>query len=173
MKNPGYTKTQRHAHWWVTALVAGQYLGQNALVAATQRMDAFSTPSFADFLITSYHSLAGLAILVVLVWRWQLRRKNPVLAAGGMQNKSWAVLARAWHLSLYLALVGMALTGVASYYTDITAATQFHAVGKWVLGTLVIGHVLAGLVHWLVFRDQVLQGMLGISRDADTIRSSD
>jgi len=46
-------------------------------------------------------------------------------------------------------------------------------VGKWILGILVTGHMLAGLLHWLVLRDGVVHGMLGKGRHADTIRSSD
>lgn len=156
----------------MAALVAGQYLGQNFMLAAMDRLDKTLTPSFTDFLITSAHSLAGLAVLALMLWRYRLRRSNPVAVGGGRMSPRLAGLARAWHLALYGSLVLMTVTGVLSYYTDIAAATRWHELGKWLLGILVIGHIVAGLTHWLVFRDQVLQQMLGYCRDADTIRSS-
>lgn len=157
----------------MAALVAGQYLGQNFMLAAMDRLDKTLTPSFTDFLITSAHSMAGLAVLALMLWRYRLRQNNPVAVGGGRMPAHLARLARAWHLAIYGSLVFMTLTGVFSYYTDFSAATRWHELGKWLLGILVIGHIVAVLTHWLVFRDQVLQRMLGYRRDADTIRSSD
>ena len=173
MEQGRYSRAQRAIHWWVAALVAAQYLGQKAMRAAMDRVDTTPTPTLVDFLITTAHTSIGLGLLALTVWRFRLRRQNPVPIAGGNLAAKSALLARAWHLSLYLAIVVMAISGGISYFTEIDAATRWHALCKWVLGTLVIGHMLAGMAHWLVFKDQVLQGMLGKSCDADIIRSSD
>ena len=168
-----YTRTQRLVHWWVAGLVGAQYIGQNAMRSAMERVGAATTPELGDFLITTAHSLAGLTVLGLMVWRIGMRRKNPVPVAGGKLSVKVSLLARAWHLSLYLAIFFMAISGTASYYTEYELAARLHELCKWVLGTLVIGHMLAGLAHWLLFKDQVLHGMLGNGRDADTIGSSD
>jgi len=149
-----YTVSQRRIHWWVAGLVACQYLGQNAMRAAMDRLDEQTTPALADFLITSGHSFFGLAVLALTGWRWRLRRQHPVPPGNGELTAVQATCARCWHLSLYLAVA-------------------FMVVGKWILGILVTGHMLAGLAHWLVLRDRVLHGMLGKARHADTMRSSD
>jgi len=141
--------------------------------SAMERVDAANTPTLLDFLITTGHSLIGMGVLILLIWRIKLRQQNPVPLGNKGLPVRVAILARAWHLSLYLVIALMAVTGVLSYYTDFELARSVHELGKWVLGTLVIGHILAGLVHWLIFKDQVLQGMLVQSRDADTIRDSD
>jgi len=168
-----YTVSQRRIHWWVAGLVACQYLGQNAMRAAMDRLDEQTTPALADFLITSGHSFFGLAVLALTGWRWRLRRQHPVPPGNGELTAVQATCARCWHLSLYLAVAFMALSGALAYYTDMAFAPRWHVVGKWILGILVTGHMLAGLAHWLVLRDRVLHGMLGKARHADTMRSSD
>lgn len=140
---------------------------------AMQRVDETTTPALGDFLITTAHSTAGLVVFALVVWRLRLRRKNPVTMGVGSASSRWTLLARAWHIALYCAIAVMVVTGVSAYYTEIELAPRLHEIGKWVLGTLVIGHVLASLVHWFVFKDQVLQGMLGNGDDADTIMGSD
>lgn len=172
MENRRYTRAQRSIHWWVAALVAAQYLGQNAMRLAMERVGAATTPALGDFLITTAHSSIGLAVMALMVWRVRLRRQHPVPVAGGILSTKVGLLARAWHISLYLAIGVMVVTGAVSYFAEIGAATRVHALCKWVLGTLVIGHMLSGLAHWLLFKDQVLQGMLGNGSDADTIGSS-
>jgi len=167
-----YTRAQRLIHWWVAALVAAQYLGQNAMRSAMERLGSTTTPALSDFLITTAHTSIGLAVMALMVWRVKLRRQNPVPVAGGNLSIKMSLLARAWHLSLYLAIGVMVITGATSYFTEFTTATRVHSLCKWVLGMLVIGHMLSGLAHWLLFKDQVLQRMLGYGPDADTIESS-
>jgi len=173
LQNREYTSAQRSIHWWVAILIAGQFLSQKSMRASMDRVDAEATPALADFLITSVHSLVGLSLLFLMIWRWRLRSRHPVSVGGGVLSPAWAGLARVWHLALYLSVGWMAVTGALSYYLEFSAAQRWHELGKWVLGMLVIGHMLAGMAHWLIFRDRVLHGMLGKARDADTIRSSD
>lgn len=168
-----YTRVQRQLHWWVAVLIAVQYLGQNAMRSAMDRVDEAITPALLDFLITTGHSLIGMSVLVLTIWRLRLRQQNPKPVVANRGPFGLALVARAWHLSLYLAITLMAISGVVSYYTDFHQATRIHELGKWVLGILVIGHILAGFSHWLIFKDQVLHGMLGKRRDADIIESSD
>ena len=172
MKYRRYTRAQRAIHWWVAALLAIQYLGQYAMVAAMERIEQTTAPVLIDFLITTAHTSMGLALLALTIWRVRLRRLNPVPVAGGILSVKLTHLVRLWHLSLYLAIAVMATTGAVSYYTELELATCWHEFGKWVLGILVIGHVLAGLAHWALLRDQVLQRMLGNSGDADTMTGS-
>lgn len=173
MEKRQYTRAQRQLHWWVACLVLVQYLGQNAMRSAMERAEAATTPALGDFLITTGHSLVGISLLGLLIWRIKLRKQNPVPVADKGLPAGVAVLARAWHQSMYLAIALMAATGALSYYVDFNMAQRLHEIGKWVLGTLVIGHILAALTHRLIFKDQVLQGMLVQPRDADTIRGSD
>lgn len=173
MDNRQYSRAQRQLHWWVACLIAVQFLGQNAMRSAMERVDAAHTPALGDFLITTGHSLIGLSLFVLVIWRIRLRKRNPVPVAGKQVMSGFTTLVRAWHRSLYLAIAFMAVTGALSYYVDLNLAQRLHELGKWVLGTLVIGHILAALMHWLIFKDQVLQGMLVQARDADTIRGSD
>ena len=173
MENGHYTRAQRQLHWWVAILVAGEYLGQKAMRRAMQRVDETTAPALGDFLITTAHTMAGLTVFALIVWRVKLRREHPVRIGAGSVSPRWARLARAWHWSLYAAITSMVATGATAYYTDIELAARVHGIGKWVLGTLVIGHMLASLVHWFIFKDQVLHQMLGNRGDADTIRGSD
>jgi len=143
------------------------------MVGAMERIGEVSTPAFLDFLITTGHSLLGLSLLAMTVWRFRLRRLNPVPAGGRQDRSKWHSLARLWHLALYLLIVWMAVTGALSYFLEFEATAYWHWLGKWILGILVIGHMLAALVHWLIFDDQVLQRMLGKGRDADTIDGLD
>jgi len=173
LENRRYSSLQRAIHWWVAALVAAQFLGHTAMRSAMERADTSATPTLADFLITTAHTAVGLALLALTLWRFRLRQQNPVPVAGGKLASKLTLLARAWHLSLYLVIVVTATSGALSYYVEIGSATRLHSLCKWVLGTLVIGHMLAGLAHWLLFKDDVLQGMLGNGRDADTMTGSD
>ena len=153
--------------------MAGEYLGQKAMRRAMQRVDEITAPALGDFLITTAHSMAGLTVFALIVWRLKLRRDHPVTIGAGSVSPRWALVARVWHLSLYAAITVMVASGASAYFAEIGFAARVHGIGKWVLGTLVIGHMLASLVHWFIFKDQVLHGMLGNGGDADTIRGSD
>jgi len=150
-----------------------QYSAQWAMRGAMARADQALTPTLLDFAVTTVHSLIGLGVLILTLWRWQLRRKGPVPVGNGQLSGRWALLARLWHVSIYLAIVLMAGSGALAYYLEMPIAARWHGVGKWILGILVIGHMLAGLVHWLVLRDGVVQGMFGNPRHADTMTSSE
>ncbi len=139
---------------------------------AMQRVDETSAPSLGDFFITTAHSMAGLTVLALIVWRLKLRCEHPVIIGAGSVSPRWAQLARVWHWFLYVAIIAMVATGAAAYYLEWEFAVSLHGQGKWVLGTLVIGHMLASLVHGFIFKDRVLQGMVGKGEDADTMRGS-
>ena len=164
-----YTPKQRWLHWVVAVLVAGQFVLQGVMRRSMRLLEDAGTLDATGFLVTTWHTLAGITIGVFMLWRWQLQRRRPVSPGGGVLPRFWAVAARLNHVALY-ALAGIMVgTGTLHYYVGLPLAGEVHAAVKWPFALLMLVHVVAALWHHLVRRDAVLRNMLGTGRLTDTI----
>lgn len=156
-----YTPLQRRLHWLVLLLLIAQYALQIPMQRAMEAIERQETLGFLSFLVTTVHTWGGIAIAALMLWRWQLRRRAVPLA-GGTLSAFQESLVRWHHVTLYVVVVLMALTGVVHYYFGFSPAGRWHEWGKWVLAVLLLLHVAGALSHG---REglKVLQRMMGRS----------
>jgi len=156
-----YTRLQRRLHWLVLVLLLGQYALQWPMRAAMSAIENQETLTFVQFMITIVHTWGGASIAAIMVWRWQLRKRE-VLPAAGQLPRFWAKCVKVHHVTLYAALVLMALSGAVYYYLGWAPAARVHELGKWLLLGLIGVHIAGALSH-LRDGNRVLQRMMGRS----------
>lgn len=170
----GYGGVAKALHWLVFALVLAQYI-----VAIT--MPDIGRGTVPGTLINLHMSI-GVTILLVIVVRWLWRVDHRVLPAIADMPGWEQRFARATHALLYLFLVidpilgwanasardwTITLFGITSLPHIVppkfalgTRAGDVHTWLGWTLLVLIGLHVAAGLYHYFVRRDSVLQRML-------------
>ena len=154
-----YTLLQRRLHWIVLVLIAGQYALQGAMRDALAAIDRHETLGFTDFLVTTTHSWSGICIAAIMLWRWKLRKRKVPLN-GGHLSHALARIVKIHHVSLYVVIVAMALSGALHYYVGWQMAARWHELGKWLLLVLISFHVAGAVMHALKDH-KVLQRMMG------------
>ena len=156
-----YTRMQRRLHWLVILLLALQYLLQGRMRDALAAVESEQTLDFGQFLVTTIHTWSGISIALVMLWRWQLRKRKVALN-GGQMSPVLASCVRVHHASLYVTVWVMAMTGAAHYYLHWQQAARWHELGKWVLLVLILVHVAGALLH-AARGSTVLRHMMGWS----------
>ncbi len=165
-----YTTLQRRLHWLVLLMLIAQYLLQVPMRAAMAAIESQETLTLFQYLVATVHTGNGISIAAIMIWRWQLRRRAVPLAGGNLTPRR-EKLVRVHHVSLYVTVLGMMVTGALHYYVGIEAAGQWHEWGKWLLLVLVGVHIAGALSHGVrhgahheapgVRSDTVLQRMMG------------
>lgn len=152
-----YSMHQIVLHWLVAVLIAGQFLFNDAIVAAWDAMTRGLPVAFSPLILT--HVAGGLLILALVVWRLVLRMRYgaPDLPAG--QPPLLKLAARLSHWTLYGLLIALAFSGLAAWFGHIAVAAQVHSVLKTLLLALIVLHVLAVVFHHLVLKDPILKRM--------------
>lgn len=154
-----YTSLQRRLHWLVIILLVLQYAMQVPMSEAMARVDRQESLSFLDFLVTTWHTWSGICIAAIMVWRWQLRRREVPLGAGKLSPVR-SKFVRLHHMSLYVVVGIMALSGALHYYLGVQVAGAWHEFTKWLLLGLIGVHIAGALTH-IGNGDRVFQRMMG------------
>jgi cytochrome b561 len=173
MQERGYGTTAKTLHWLTMALLAVQY----ALGWVMPGVKRGMTPDS----LMNLHISVGAVILALVLARFLWHLLHPVPPEPSLPR--WQRLSStALHLSLYALIVVTTLTGWvyasmrgwsisvfgivplpalvaegSSYGSTIGA---LHQILIWVLLAAIGSHVLAALVHLVVYRDRVVQRML-------------
>ena len=170
----GYTSTAKVLHWLIVALLIAQFI-----FAWTMPHIGRNTPVTT---LISLHFTFGIIILAVAVVRllWRLGHNEPEPDAG---ISPWQITtARIVHWSLYLLLFIVPLLGwinaswrnmpIAMFGLELPKLVAIRSPGlqwtgdvhallaNYAMLILVGLHVLAGLYHYFIRRDRVLQRML-------------
>jgi len=173
-KTSGYTATAKSLHWLVVALLIAQFI-----FAWTMPEIRRDTPVTT---LISLHFTFGVMILAVVIVRlaWRLTHGEPAPENG---VPPWqTTTARIVHWLLYFMLFVIPLLGWANaswrgmpivmFGLEVPRIVQTRAAGwgwtgdvhailaNYVLLVLVGLHVVAGLYHYFIRRDGVLQRML-------------
>jgi len=113
---------------------------------AMASIDRQESLNFVEFLVTTIHTWSGIGIAALMLWRWQLRRREVPVGAGKL-SAGLSTFVRFYHMGLYVVLVAMAATGALHYYLDVSAAEKWHEWGKWLLLVLVGVHIAGAFLH--------------------------
>jgi cytochrome b561 len=172
-------------HWLIVVLI---------IVQVTLASMAEDLPPVKKLGLLAWHKSVGITILVLavirLLWRWM----NPTPPLPGTLKPYERVLANFTHITLYVLLFVMPLTGwmmssargfpVAwfgffpkSWFGSVQlpdlvpknkalydAMLTTHMALQWVLYTVVALHVLAALKHHFMLKDTVLKRMLPFTK---------
>ena len=154
-----YTRLQRRLHWLIVVLLIFQYALQLPMKSAMDAIDDQQSLNLMQFLIATAHTWGGACIAAIMIWRWQLRKRAVPLAAGKLSpaQERWV---QTLHVTLYIVLILMALSGALHYYLGWEPAARWHELGKWLL-LLLIGVHIAGAISHLRDGNRVLQRMMG------------
>jgi cytochrome b561 len=180
-KLPRYTRTAQMLHWLIALLIVVQF--------TLAKMAANLPLGMRKLALLAEHKSVGMTVLVLAVIRlaWRLRHTPPPLPPQMRRVERW--LAAASHVSFYVILFAMPLSGwfmssaknySVSWFGAFTwpnligpneAAFAVLKALHHLLGTLLIAiaslHILAAIKHHFWNRDDVLVRMLPEIRAAN------
>lgn len=173
VKQLGYGATAKVFHWLVAGLLAIQ-VPLGLLMPDIRR----SMPPGNAMIL---HVSIGISILLVIILRFLWRLMHPVAPEGHLP--AWQrVISETVHWLLYAAVVMTTITGwffesasgwkinlfgvvplqnlVAEGSPLGRSLGSWHVTLVWILLSLIAVHILAALVHLLVYKDRVIYRML-------------
>ncbi|MFS8039382.1 cytochrome b [Xanthobacter sp. AM11] len=154
----GYSRTQIALHWAVAALVAVQYLFNDAIAEAWSAHVQGKAYGF-DPLVPA-HVAGGVLILALVLWRIALRATRGVPPLPESEHPALHLLAQVTHLAFYGVLIALSVSGALAWFADVRLAAGAHTVLKVVLLALIALHVLAVIFHQSVLKTGVMQRMV-------------
>lgn len=158
MEPASYSRTQIVLHWVIAALVFFQIAMHEGIVQAwAGRMDG----TLPNEPTPNPHVIAGVLILVLVLWRLALRRRRGVPGLPEDEHPALKALATGTHWLFYILLIAMPLTGMGAWIAGSDAMATLHSAARLVLIPLVLLHVVAALAQHFWFRTDVLRRMLG------------
>jgi cytochrome b561 len=152
----GYSRLQIALHWLVFVLITQQYLFEDAISAAWDRVTGGLEAGFDPLVLA--HVAGGALVLIFALWRLTLRARHgvpPAIESGKLQG----ILARVTHAGLYAVMILMPVSGAVAWFGGVGAAAQGHNVMKVLLLALVALHVVGALYHQFVLRDGTMARM--------------
>jgi cytochrome b561 len=151
-----YSRTQIALHWIIAAIVAYQILFSEGIEGLWRDRMTGAIPN-EPFPVP--HALAGLLILVLMIWRvvLRLRRGAPPPPAG--EHTSVVMVAKATHALFYLLLIGMPVSGAVAWFGGFELPAELHGAAGNVLILLIVLHVAAALAHQFWWKTDVLRRM--------------
>lgn len=156
----GYSRAQIALHWTIALLVILQLFIGEDIVPAYRAFRRGTEPSADAIFDANIHVYVGIAILVLALVRLFLRMRRGVPAYPDGGSKGERYLAIAVHGLLYLAIVGMPITGGLAWYFGVGAAGEVHELAKPVIIGAVVLHSAGALWQHFYARSDVLVRML-------------
>jgi cytochrome b561 len=159
-----YSRSQIVLHWIVALLVLAQFLNDGPIKAAWRAIRRGQAEVPGGFLVTA-HVLVGIAILALVVWRFVLRRTRGVPPPPPDEPRLLKLAAAGTHGLLYLLLLLLPLSGLASWYGGLALAGEAHELMQNLLLALVFVHVAGSLYQRFVLGSDVLSRMVRVRAD--------
>lgn len=155
----GYSRTQIVLHWLVFALIAQQYIVSDAMSDSWDRVTEGAQVGFDPLVLA--HVTGGTLILIFTVWRLTLRARRgaPAPVEG---NTLQVIIAKITHVSLYVLLILMPVSGAVAWFGEVEASAQSHNLMRIILLVLVALHIVGALYHHFVLHDGTVARMLKV-----------
>ncbi len=160
LRPTGYSVAQVTLHWTIAALAIIQLFIGEDIVPAYRAFRRGTEPSADAIFDANIHVYVGIAVLVLALMRLALRLRRGVPASPAGESKAQRYLAATVHGLLYLAILGMPVTGALAWYFGVGAAGEIHELAKPVIIVAVVLHVAGSLWQHFYERTDVLVRML-------------
>ncbi|MGO4441410.1 cytochrome b [Rhizobium sp. RAF56] len=151
---------QRILHWLTAALVFFNLLlpdGMNEWHRSMRRTGSATADQIAS---ANVHAYVGIGILLLVFLRLVLRLYQGAPPSTSNEPPIFRLAAKVAHVVLYVLLLAMPVTGMASYYLGHNSAGGVHAdILKVALWAVVGAHVMGVLVHQFYWKTDVLRRM--------------
>lgn len=152
-----YNRTQVLLHWIIAALVAFQIIFQDGI---EELWEARTNGTIPDEPTPSPHTIVGLLILVLMIWRVVARLRNGAPPPPADEHPALRFLAGATHALFYVLLLAMPVSGAVAWFGGFELPAEAHEIAAKLLIALVVLHVIAALVHRFWFRSGVVERIL-------------
>lgn len=150
----GYSRLQIALHWIVAILIFGAFLTHEGMGRALrQRIEQDLTGLDG----ATYHTiLGGTAFLFILI-RMVLRLMRGAPEPHGPPHVQ---LAAKWgHRLLYVLMIAAPALGAAAWYGKIATLGEIHEVVGQALVLLAVAHLIAAILHRVLWNDGTLERM--------------
>jgi len=154
----GYSAKQIWLHWVLALLIIIQFVLHDGILAISDAMAKGEEPAMT--LIARSHIIIGILIFLLALFRVYVRLTRGAPAAPADEPAVLRFLAGATHLVLYAILLVMPLSGAASWFGGIEAASFGHFVGKFVLLAFFLLHVVGALYQRFILKTDVMARMM-------------
>ena len=168
-----YGTVTRALHWGIAVLLVWQFSGMISKVSLGRDHDLTK-------LLSGNHGQIGTVLFVLialrLIWAFINRNRRPTAQPGlaGYAARlghaamyaimflvPFAALMRAWGGERAFAPFGFEIFAARAPENVVTAAVEFgnnlHGEFAWVLGLLILGHIVMALFHHFILRDGLLK----------------
>lgn len=152
----GYSRVQIALHWAVVLLIIVQLVTSGAMGEVWKTVEEGGEPVVSAMVWG--HVNAGIAVLLLALWRIGLRLRRGVPAApDGPALLQWT--GRLAQLALYALLILVPVSGMMAWFGGNLAAAGAHVALKNAILALVLLHVVMALYHQFVRKDGLMDRM--------------
>lgn len=152
-----YSRQQKILHWSIVVLIAAQYLLFDSIGHLFR--DVMKEGTYVYDFISTGHLVVGLAILLLMGWRFWLRKQQGVPAAPANDSTLMTQAAHLTHIVFYALLVLLPVFGLLAWFLKIGFFAELHEMGTNVLLALIVLHVGGALYHQFWLRDNLISRM--------------
>ena len=153
----GYSRAQISLHWIIAILILTMFFSGEVIHEFSHLLR--DNPGAQQPVGVYAHIVAGIAVLVLVLWRIALRVKRGAPAAP-IGAKWQEMLAKAVHLVLYVVMVVAPVSGMLAWFGGLPVAGVVHEVIKPVLIISLGLHIGGALYHQFVLKDRLLRRMM-------------
>ncbi len=154
----GFSLTQIALHWGVALLILYNLIFSDDMTALWRQIR--QTGPMPTTTGAWLHIIAGVAILLLVLWRLTLRFTRGVPAAAEGESAALKLAGDAGHILLYVLMFAMPVTGLLTFYGGFTALGDLHGgILKALLWIVIALHVVAAFYHHFILKDGLLNRM--------------
>lgn len=158
MQPKGYSRTQIALHWVIFLLVAGQFVFHEGMVDAWREWRQNQVVTASPLAIG--HMAGGSLILILALWRLNIRRKRGAPPSPAGEVGIQALIAKVTHWSLYALLILVPVTGLVAWVGDVGASAEAHELLKNLMFFLIVLHFAGAIYNQVILRNHLLRRMM-------------
>lgn len=152
-----YSRIQIILHWAVALLIVFQFIAHEPMSEAWDAVRKGVEISFNP--LVAAHVFAGIAVLVLALWRLALRLTRGVPPLPEEEPAAQKMVAHGVHWGLYGLMILVPISGGAAWFGGIHAAAEAHEVLKALILALVVLHVIGALYHQFILKTNIMERM--------------
>ena len=153
----GYSRRQIALHWIVFVLVVLQFVLHEGISDAWDVVEDGGSVAFSP--VVASHVIGGLIVLLLVIWRLQIRATRGTPPPPEEENPALKHVAKAVHAGLYLVLILMPLSGAVAWFGGVEPAAEAHEVMRLGILALVGLHIAGALYHQFILRNNLMNRM--------------